>query len=87
MRDLIEESARLDKISFFLGTVAALLAPSSEDEDEMRTSERMDERQGGKSAFPYPFTKCRGRATKSIAYRFPRTQRLPNRSETILMAG
>ncbi|XP_025074363.1 uncharacterized protein LOC112552720 isoform X1 [Pogonomyrmex barbatus] len=64
---------------------STLLAPSFKDEDEMTTGERTNRQ--GEECLSYPFTKCRGQATKSIAYRFPRTQRLPNRSETILMAG
>lgn len=54
------------------------------EEDKMAVGERTeDERQKG----GFALTKRGDRATDSIAYRFPRTQRLPNRFETILMVG
>lgn len=81
-----DRRARLDKISF-QGTAAVNLIGTFIRGWRRNDDGWKDEPTGEKERLLYPFTKCRGQATKSIAYRFPRTQRLPNRSETILMAG
>lgn len=87
-----EEIARLDKISLSLsfsrdGSSQPYWHLHPRMKTKWRWAKEWTSGRGERAPFPYPFTKCRDRATKSIAYRFPRTQRLPNRSETILMAG